>query len=312
MKMIHVLGCVGWAAFFLFASALIPFVGPFFSLLTPLPFLYYSTKLGFYQGVKLGVLSIFILALIAKLAGYPQIIILAAEFGLFGLVLSELFRRKVSLGQAVFFATAFMVLLGLAFLFFIALSKNMGPLEMMLNYLNDHLQASIEIYKEMGVPQEKAVEFEAFGKAFVDIIAKIYPSLMIIGTGFAVWLNIIMARPLFRMGKLEYPDYFLMDHWQAPEHMVWGVIASGFALFLLSGGIQLFAINALIIMMAIYLFHGLSIILFFLNKYHVPPWIRAGVYILIMVQQLFLGVLALAGLFDQWVDFRKIHRRLDN
>jgi uncharacterized protein YybS (DUF2232 family) len=65
-------------------------------------------------------------------------------------------------------------------------------------------------------------------------------------------------------------------------------------------------------MMAIYLFHGLSIILFFLNKYNVPSWIRAGVYILIMVQQLFLGVLALAGLFDQWVDFRKIHRRLDN
>ena len=312
MKMIHVLGCVGWAAFFLLASASIPFVGPFFSLLTPLPFLYYSTKLGFYQGVKTGVLAIFIISLLAKLAGYTQLIIFASEFGLFGLVLSELFRRRVSLGQAVFIATAFMVLLGLAILFFIALSKNMGPLEMMLNYLRDHLQFTIEAYKEMGVPQEKAVEFEAFGKAFVDTISKIYPSLMITGTGFAVWLNIVMARPLFRIGKLEYPDYFLMDRWQAPEYLVWGVIASGFALFLLSGGIQLVAINALIIMMAIYLFHGLSIILFFLNKYRVPTWIRAGVYILIVVQQLFLGVLALAGLFDQWVDFRKIHRRLDN
>ncbi len=311
MKMIHVLGCVGWAAFFLLASALIPFAGPFFSLLTPLPFLYYSTKLGFFQGVKIGALSILIIALIAKLAGYPQFIILAAEFGLFGLVLSELFRRKVSLGQAVFFATAFMVLLGLAFLFYIALSKDMGPLEMMLNYLRDHLQVTIEAYKEMGVSQEKAVEFEAFGKAFVDTIAKIYPSLMIVGTGFAVWLNIVMARPLFRLGKLEYPDHFLMDRWQTPDHLVWGVIASGFALFLLSGGIQLFAVNALIIMMAIYFFHGLSIVLFFLNKYHVPPWIRVGIYILIMVQQLFLGVLALAGLFDQWIDFRKIHRRLN-
>jgi len=312
MKMIHVLGCVGWAAFFLLASALIPFVGPFFSLLTPLPFLYYSTKLGFFQGVKLAALAIFIIALIAKLAGYPQIIIFATELGALGFVLSELFRRNLSLGQAVFFATAFMVLLGLAFLFLIAHSKNMGPLEMVLNYLRDHLQATIEAYKGMGVPREKAVEFEAFGKMFVDTIARIYPSLMIIGTGFAVWLNIVMARPLFRIGKLEYPDYFLMDRWQAPEYMVWGVIASGFALFLLPGGIQLFAINALIIMMAVYLFHGLSIVLFFLNKYHVPPWIRVGVYMLIMIQQLFLGVLALAGLFDQWVDFRRIHRRLDN
>ena len=164
----------------------------------------------------------------------------------------------------------------------------------------------------MGVPQEKALEFEAYGKVFVDTISKIYPSLMIIGTGFAVWLNIVIARPLFRIGKLEYPDYFLMDRWQAPDHLVWGVIASGFALFLLSGGIQLLAVNALIIMMAIYLFHGLSIVVFFLNKYHVPSWIRVGVYVLIAVQQLFLGVLALAGLFDQWVDFRKIHRRMDS
>jgi uncharacterized protein YybS (DUF2232 family) len=312
MKIKDVLGCVGWAAFLLLSSIWIPFIGPFLSLLTPLPFLYYSTKLGFYRGIKLAGLTILIIALIAKLAGYPQIIVFAVELGFFGLVLSELFRRQMSIGKTVFCATSFMVLLGLVILFFIALSKNMGPMEMMLKYLQDHLNETIRVYKEMGVSQENAVEFEAFGKAFVDTISRIYPSLMIVGTGFAVWLNIVISKPLFRIGKLPYPDYFLMDRWQAPDHLVWVVIASGFALFFASGGIQSFAINALIIMMAIYLFHGLSILLFFLNKYHVPNWIRVGVYMLIMIQQLFLGLLALAGLFDQWVDFRKIHRRMES
>jgi uncharacterized protein YybS (DUF2232 family) len=86
---------------------------------------------------------------------------------------------------------------------------------------------------------------------------------------------------------------------------------SGFALFFLSGGIKLIAINVLIVIMAAYLFHGLSIILFFLNKYKIPSWMRIGIYFLIIVQQLFLAVLALAGLFDQWIDFRKIHRRAE-
>jgi uncharacterized protein YybS (DUF2232 family) len=72
------------------------------------------------------------------------------------------------------------------------------------------------------------------------------------------------------------------------------------------------AINALIIIMVIYLFHGLSIVLFFLNKYRVPFWLRIGVYFLIIVQQLFFVALSLAGLFDQWVDFRKIHRRMES
>jgi uncharacterized protein YybS (DUF2232 family) len=306
------MGCVGWAAFFFFASALIPFVGPFFGLLTPLPFLYYSTKLGFYQGVKLAALAILIIGLIVKLAGQPHIVLFGLEFSLLGLVLAELFRRKFGIGQTILFATMFMLLLGFGSLFLLALSKNMGPLEMVLNFFQVQLKEAVKAYEGMGIPQEKGVEFEMYGKVFIDIISRIYPSLMIIGTGFAVWLNIVMAKPLFRMGNLEYPDFMAMDRWRTPDSLIWVAIVSGFALFLSSGGIKLFAINTLIVMMAIYFFHGLSIVLFFLNKYNIPAWARFGIYFLIIVQQLFIAILVLAGLFDQWVDFRKIQKRIDS
>jgi len=69
------------------------------------------------------------------------------------------------------------------------------------------------------------------------------------------------------------------------------------------------AINVLIVAMAVYLFQGLSILFFFLNKYHVPTWMRVGIYFLIAVQQVFFALMALVGLFDQWIDFRKIHKR---
>ena len=124
--------------------------------------------------------------------------------------------------------------------------------------------------------------------------------------------HIVIAKPLFKAGDIRYPEFDSLDRWKAPDNMVWAVIASGFALFFLSGNIRLLAINALIIMMAIYFFHGLSIVLFFLDRYHVPTWIRIGIYLLILIQQLFLVVLILAGLFDQWIDIRKIHRRMDN
>jgi len=311
MKMTDILGCVIWAAFFLLALSWIPFVGPFLSLLTPLPFLYYSTKLGLYQGMKLAALTILTVALAAKLAGYPQIIIFSVEFGIFGLVCSELFKKKLSIGQTIFLATVFLLLLGLIVLFFIGLYKNAGPLEMLLDYLEGHLKVTTKAYEEMGISKENAVELEVYGKAFIDTISKIYPSLMIIGSGFAAWLNVVIARPLFRRRNLKYPDFIPMDRWQAPDVLIWVVIVSGFALFLPSQGIKLVAINALIVMLAIYFFHGLSIILFFLNKYHVPSWIRIGIYVLIIIQQIFLAGLILAGLFDQWVDFRKIHRRSD-
>ena len=186
-----------------------------------------------------------------------------------------------------------------------AWTRSEAEIEMMLDYLHGHLKATLDTYRTMGMPQENVAELEQYGKAFIDTV---YPSLMIIGVGFAVWLNVIVARPVFRMGNLSYPEFISMDRWQAPEVMIWGVIVSGFALFLLPGVIQSLAANVLLVLMVIYLFHGLSIILFFLNKYRLPSWVRIGVYFLIVVQQLFLLLLAIAGLFDQWVDFRKLRR----
>ena len=100
-----------------------------------------------------------------------------------------------------------------------------------------------------------------------------------------------------------------MDRWSSPEKMVWGLIISGFAFFLPVAGVKLFAINIFIIILVIYVFHGLSILLFFFNKYSLPPWIRAGTYILIILQQFLLIGLCLGGLFDQWLDIRKIHHK---
>ncbi len=303
MKTTDVLGCVGWAAFILFASAFIPLFGPFFCLLTPLPFLFYSTKLGLQEGIKLAFMAFVCIGLIAKLAGHPQIILFGIELSALGLALSELFKRRLGVGQTILFATLFMMLMSLGYLFILGLSKGMGPFEMMLDYLHGHLKVTLEAYEKMGMPRENVIELETYGKAFIDTV---YPSLMIVGVGFAVWLNVVMARPFFRLGKLKYPEFISMDRWQTPERMIWGVIGSGFALFLLTGVIQSFAANVLIVLMVIYLFQGLSIILFFLNKYRLPSWIRIGVYFLIVIQQLFLLLLALAGLFDQWVDFRKL------
>ena len=305
MKLTDVLGCVGVAVFILFASALIPLFGPFFCLLTPLPFLFYSTKLGLQEGIKLAVVAIIGIGLIAKLAGHPHIILFGIELSALGLALAELFKRRLGVGQTILYATLFMILLSLGYLFILGLSKDMGPLEMMLDYLHGHLKATLDTYKTMGMPQENVAELEQYGKLFIDTV---YPSLMIIGVGFAVWLNVIVARPVFRMGNLSYPEFISMDRWQAPEVMIWGVIVSGFALFLLPGVIQSLAANVLLVLMVIYLFHGLSIILFFLNKYRLPSWVRLGVYFLIVVQQIFLLLLAIAGLFDQWADFRKLRR----
>jgi uncharacterized protein YybS (DUF2232 family) len=312
MKISDVLGCVGWAAFVLIGAALVPFFGPFLSLLTPLPFLYYSTKLGLYQGVKLAALTTLAMLLFAKLSGHSEIVLFCIEFSLLGLFLSVMFQKGLNLGQTILYGTGFMLSLAFGFFLFLALSKGIGPTEMMMTYLQTQLGANIQAYEAMGISGENAMELEAYGRLLLDAISKVYPSLMIVGTGLVVWVNVVLAKPLFRKGNLRYPVSPPVDRWQAPDMLVWGVIVSGFALFLASGSIRLLAVNTLIVLVFVYLFQGLSIVLFFLNKYKVPAWMRIGIYFLIVIQQLFLAIMALAGLFDQWVDFRKIHRKTES
>jgi uncharacterized protein YybS (DUF2232 family) len=309
MRLHDVLGCVGTAVALLLASTLIPLIGPFFSLLTPLPFLYYSSKLGTNEGVKLVCISILVTALVSAVLRYPQMIFLCLEFSLLGLIIAELYRRKWDIGYSVLVATCSLLIIGFVVMTVAGFRKNMGPMEMIHAYMQGSMHQTVEVYENMGAGPDSARAFREYLTIVMDIISKIYPSLLIVGTGFVVWFNIIVSRPLFQMRNLVYPSYGALDRWRSPELMVWGVIAAGFSLFLSQPHIRLLATNALIVMMAVYVFHGLSILVFFLNKYRIPPWIRFGVYFLILFQQIFIIGLALAGLFDQWIDIRRIHSR---
>lgn len=293
----------------LLASVWIPIAGPFFSLLTPLPFLYYSAKLGVSQAVKLTCVSILVTGLIAAITRQSQLIFLCFEFSVLGLILSEIFRRKMSIGTSVLLGTCLLLLMGLLVLAVAGLRKNLGPLEMVYAYLLESLEETARITTQVGADPEKAGAFQETLKALKEVVALIYPSLMIVGSAFVVWLNVIMSRPLFIKRNLEVPDFGALDRWQSPEIMVWGLIAAGFSLFLSFSPLRLVAVNALVIMLAIYFFHGLSVLLFYLNKYRVPPWMRVGVYALIVLQQILVVGVTMAGLFDQWIDLRRIHQK---
>jgi len=309
MKAHHVLGCVGTALALLLASVWVPIGGPFLSLLTPLPFLYYSAKLGVSQAVKLTCMTILAAGFIAATTRQAQLIFLCLEFSVLGLILSEIFKRKLPIGTSVLLGTCFLLLIGLLVLAVAGIRKNLGPLEILHAYLLESLETTARIYTQVGADPEKAGEFREYLRALKQGISLIYPSLIVLGGAFVVWLNVIMSRHLFRKRNLQVPDFGALDRWQSPELMVWGLIVAGFSLFLSVSPLRLVAVNALVIILAIYFFHGLSIVLFYLNKYRVPPWIRFGVYALIVVQQILVIGVTMAGLFDQWLDLRRIHQK---
>ncbi len=309
MKATDALGCVGAVTVLLFASAWIPLLGPFVSLLTPLPFIYYTSKLGFYEGIKTAGIAVLVVGLIAHFSGLSQVLFLCLEFAFLGIILAEILKRQLDWGYGVFLGTALMLLVGAVFLGVVGLAKGSGPAELILDYFQRNLQETLMIYDGMEAGEGQDPQILEYVSALTGLMARVYPALIIIGTAFVVWLNMVLSRPLFRLTRLGHPDFGRADLWRAPDMLVWGVIGTGFALFVPATGIRFVATNALIVLLVVYVFQGLSIVLFFFNKYKVNPWLRGGFYFLIFFQQVALAGLALAGLFDQWIDFRKIHSK---
>ncbi len=309
MKITDLVGCTVSVILLLLASAWIPYIGPFFSLLIPLPFLFYASKLGLNKGGQVCAFSLIIIGLIAGLAGYSYIIMFCLELGILGFIISEIFRRELSFGVTIFWGTFFMLAIGAVFLFMVGLSKGVGPMDLILDYFKANLGNTAHLYKEMELDPESLAQVEQLLRVLSELITKAFPALIVIGTGLVVWINVVISKPIFRLGKIRYPEFGRLDHWYAPEVMIWGVIGAGFSLFLPISIMKLAAINILIVLTLIYVFHGLSIVLFLLNRFKVPGWARTIIYIIMFAQQIFLFVLVLAGLFDQWVDFRKIHRK---
>jgi len=314
MTLSNIIGCAGSVAFLLFVSISLPFFGPLFSLLTPLPFLFYSSKLGLNKGLKVCLVTILIVGIVTKIAGYPELFLFCLEYGIAGLILSELFRRELNYSLTIFIGTLLVLIVAFGFFLFISITRGVSPFEMADTYLQTSLDSTLKntvsLYENRKLDQQTIEQLKQTGPKIIDWIKKIYPSLAIIGMGLIVWLNVVISKPLFLYRGVKYPDMGRGDFWQAPEYMVWGLIIAGFSIFFSDSTLETMAINAVIIFSVIYVFHGLSIVLFFFNKYNVPLWARIIIFLLIISQWIFFIIIfAMMGLFDQWVDFRKINTK---
>jgi uncharacterized protein YybS (DUF2232 family) len=304
-----VMGCAAAAALLLMASAWVPIVGPVIGLFTPLPFLYYASKLGTRSGAKTVALTLLFLGLAADTAGHGRMIFFLLEFGLLGFFMSEVYRRGLTFGSTIFFSTSFALLVSAVILYLMGVYHQTGPVELVISSLRRNIESAIQAYDQVGLVEGQVDQLHEYARLLTELISRIYPALLIIGTGLVVWMNVVVSRAVFRIGKLDYPGFGPQDRWRAPEHLVWGFIASGFFLFLPSGTVKLLAVNSLIVISMIYVFHGVAIALFYMKKYNVPAWLRWIFYLMAAVQQLFVLPLFLAGLFDQWIDFRRIFKK---
>jgi uncharacterized protein YybS (DUF2232 family) len=285
-------------------SIYMPLLGLFCALFIPLPVLFYRSKLGRKNGGIVPVVTITTVVVVAGSLSFEAVFF--AGLIILGFVLAELIEMNLTVETTIGFAAGSVLLIGMLALLFYSIGSHTGIHKLVSDYVFKNLEFSLAVYERMGMSDENIRLIANSLKDIQYAIVRIIPGLAVASILFVSWVNLLMARLILIRKSLFFPAYGALNRWRPPDVLVWGVIGSGGLLLTGAKSLKMLGLNGLIILLTIYFFAGIAVVSFFFDKKRFPPMLRFFLYSLIALQQLFLLFVIGLGLFDTWLNFRKI------
>ncbi len=194
----------------------------------------------------------------------------------------------------------------LIFWFAFGIVKGFNPYSQLKVVLDAGMIQTYEVYRQStDIPADVLVSFEQLLFGLRNTIPKILPGLLACSVTVTVWINIAVGNFLLGKtdrGKAFWPQY---STWKLPDKLAWLPISSCFLVLLGQGSLKYLGFSLGLLSILIFFFQGFAVLMHLLERWKVPPYFRVLFYIIIGVQSFGFFMLAILGLADVWIDFRK-------
>lgn len=295
---------IGVTSVLFIITILSPILGFLCTFGIPLPTLVYRAKLGRKRGVLVPAGALVVLTVI--LGGISFDILYFVELLLIGFVLYEAYEQRFSVGKTIGFTCTAAALAGFIVLLVFSTTVEAGIIDQISDYIRKNLEATLILYQEMGMSADNLDLVRESLEQIAYVFVRILPALAVISTLIVSWTSLLISRPLLKRLNLFVPDFGKLNHWKAPDPLVWAAIGSGLMLLIPTNWIKLAGINSLLVLMTIYFFQGIAIISYYFEKKRFPRILRIFLYALIALQQFLLLIIIGLGFFDIWLNFRRL------
>ena len=291
-------------------SIYLPIIGFFCAMFTPLPTLFYRSKLGRKNGAIVPILTIILM--VAILGDISIDILFFIELLLLGFVLSELIERDLSIEHTMVYASGSVIIAGIFGVLLYSNISEIGLYAFISEYVAKNLKLSLALYESMGVSQESIHMISNSMENIQYVLVRIIPALVVASTFFISWASLLLAKPILLSRNLFYPDFGSLNLWKAPESLVWGIIGCGLLVLFPNKALKIVGLNGMLILLTTYFFQGIAIVSFYFEKKKFPRMLKIVLYSLIALQQIILLVVIGLGFFDMWMNFRKLEFNKDS
>ena len=290
----------------LFLSALfVPVLGSLFNPFAPLPIIYYA----FTHGTPAAAAAVLgVAGIIGLLTGFKAGALYLFSYGLAGLIMAGMIRAGRTFTSTVLAAAA--AAMTVTALLAVAGEGSIAALyAATLAGMKGVMAETIAIYEKAGMPAEQITMLKENGDAIILWVVRSLPGAMTVIYLSAMFMNYAAYAALqTRWFWLPAAAPLDLNRWSPPERTVFIFIIGGGLMLVPGDAARAAGINLLIVTLALYFMAGLCVMRHWFERGRLPRFLRWTIYILIGLQPFMIAGTAGLGLFDLWLDFRKIRR----
>jgi uncharacterized protein YybS (DUF2232 family) len=291
---------------FVFAAVFVPFVGPIFLFLLPMILFLNGILNGTMKTSSVFFFSFSLLLVLAVFLRLDVPAIAVFTMGMTGIFMAQFARKNFSITQTIIYPALFIIAAVCFYFGYDAVVSGANPWQLVKNYIAATVRESVKFYSQMPLKAEDISLIKDNETNIINGFIQIFPSMVIILSVLIVWINFLLGKDYLQKSGIVYPQYAALSHWKISDRLVWVFIMSGALFFIPQSDIHFISINLIFIICFIYLLQGLAIVSFVFQSKNVPAFFRYFFYFLIAVQQLLMIPIIAIGLFDIWIDFRKL------
>lgn len=281
-----------------------PPLGMIVGMLTPVPLILVYLQ----RGKATGLITITAVGFaLFFLMGPEWAIAFVTAYGLMAAAMAESTRLSFSFEKILLISTLVPSVFTLVMLFAGLAGEEGSSMKALEDTFKKTAKSYIQVLEKSGETPENLADFRKSVEEAVPTIARLFPSIILISTLVGAVLNFLVVRYVWlRFYSRKYFDGIDVSRWMLPDVVVWVLIASVGSIFFGPGISQILGMNLAAVLIFLYFLQGLSVVTHILKTKAFPKWVWIIVFILIPLNPMFFGLVVGMGLFDIWVDFRKI------
>ncbi|MFP7755853.1 DUF2232 domain-containing protein [Thermodesulfobacteriota bacterium B35] len=187
------------------------------------------------------------------------------------------------------------------------MAAGVNPYSHLLELLDAGFTQTFEVYKSNAdLPADVLLELNQVISELKLLIPRILPGVLACMVLMTVWMNMVAGNTLLLQRTPEKAPWSGYSRWQLPEQLVWLPIIALALTIIGQGRIRDIGLCLLLVAGLVYFFQGLAVFIHLLERWNVPRYLRVFLYLLLVIQSYGLIMLAVLGIADVWINFRRI------